>query len=377
MKFEEIRSEFPVTKKYVYLNHASVGPLPQRVLNACVKANVEKYYGEVYWSKWQASTEEMRKSIARFINAHVDEIALTPNTSEGISIVANGIDWKTGDKIVTSDLEFTSNLFPWQNQAMRHCLQLEIIANKNERLLMEDFENRINGDTRIVAVSHVQFSNGFKINLEKLSKLAHENNAYVITDAVQSLGQMPVDVKRLGVDFLATSGYKWLLSPIATGFFYIKKDLIDELGLSFVGYRSTEDYDDYSFREFKPAESARRFEHGQLNFPGFAGMHEAIRLLEELGLDRIEKRVTELTNLIIETVQEKGKGVRVESAIEPEQRSGILKLACKDPEKVEQKLRRKRIIISVRRGGLRVSPHFYNTPEEIEKFLSFLYEFGS
>ena len=216
---DELRAQFPVIKRYTYLNHAAVGPLPLRVLDEVSRINQDKgYSGGLHWMDWEEEAEETRKIIARFINADPEEIAFAQNTSAGLSIIANGINWEKTDNIVINDLEFPSNIFPWQIQAKRHGLVTKTVQQRNEELAIEDFEEKIDRHTKIVAVSHIQFSNGFKVDLQGLSKLAHENGGYVVTDAVQSLGQMPIDVKKLDVDFLATSGYKWLLSPIATGF---------------------------------------------------------------------------------------------------------------------------------------------------------------
>jgi selenocysteine lyase/cysteine desulfurase len=374
ISINKIRCEFPVTQDYIYLDHAASAPLPKRVLDASNRVNEEKYYGDIFWDKWEALVEDTRKTIARFINAHSDEIALIPNTSEGISIVANGIPWKKGDNIVTSNLEFPSNLIPWQVQAMKHKVQIRIVkAGQNGELKIEDFAEKIDEKTKVVAISHVQYSNGFKTNLRELSKLVHSKSAYLVTDAVQSLGQMPVDVKNLGVDFLATSGYKWLLSPMATGFLFVKKDLIEKIGLSIVGYRSAEKMQDFSFRKFNPAKTARRFEHGQLNFSGFAGMNESFRMLEGVNIRKIERRIFNLTDQIIDNIKEM-KNLEIDSCLLPDHRSGIIKLKCKNPEKVNGMLRRKGVVISVRDKGLRISPHFYNTPEEIEKFLTLLHK---
>ncbi len=371
MKIEDFRLEFPVTEEYIYLDNAAVGPIPKRVLDAVFETCAEKCYGELHWQDWEALVEDVRKMIASLINGYAEEIALTPNTSEGISIVANGIEWKKGENIVTTDMEFPSNLIPWQVQAKKYNIQLRIVPSKNGRLHMEDFEKLIDEKTRIVAVSHIQFSNGLKMNLKELSKLAHEKGAYLVTDAVQSIGQMHVDVKELDVDFLASSGYKWLLSPLATGFLYLRRELIEQIGLSILGYRSAEDMKNFAFREFKPADTARRFEHGQLNFPGFAGMREAIRMLKEVGIYRIEKRIKSLTSQIVENIREK-KNLEIVSPLEPEYRSGILNIKCQNPDKTQAKMHKKRVILSVRQGGLRISPHFYNTPEEIQKFLIIL-----
>ncbi len=370
---DELRAQFPVIKRYTYLNHAAVGPLPLRVLDEVSRINQDKgYSGGLHWMDWEEEAEETRKIIARFINADPEEIAFAQNTSAGLSTIANGINWEKTDNIVINDLEFPSNIFPWQIQAKRHGLVTKTVQQRNEELAIDDFEEKIDRHTKIVAVSHIQFSNGFKVDLQRLSKLAHENGGYVVTDAVQSLGQMPIDVKKLDVDFLATSGYKWLLSPIATGFLYIKKELIDEIEPSIVGYRTDENYHEYSYRTIRPALTARRFEHGQINFPGIAGMRAAIELLDSFGIYNIEKRIRKLVDHLIADISEL-RGLKVLSSMKPEHRNGIIKVGGLDnPDDVVKKLKEENIVISSRAGGLRISPHFYNTEKEIEQLLDVL-----
>jgi selenocysteine lyase/cysteine desulfurase len=370
---DELRAQFPVTDQYIYLNHAAVAPLPQSVIYAVNRVTQEKGdSGGLHWMDWEEEAEETRKAIAKLINAMPEEISFVPNTSEGLSIIANGLKWKN-DNIVTNDLEFPSVVFPWQIQAKKHGLELRIVRNRNEALLMEDFEDKIDKNTRIVAVSHVQFSNGFKIDLERLSGIAHENNAYVIVDGVQAIGQTPVDVKkRQDIDFLATSGYKWLLSPVATGFLFLKRELLEEIDPTFVGYRSDELEHEFHFREISPMKNARRFEHGQLNFPGIAGMRVAISLIEKIGVHNIENRIRTLMDYLIAGISEL-KGLEVVSSLKPEHRSGIIKVSIMnphiDPEEIVTKLHEENIIISSRAGGLRISCNFYNTNTEIDQLL--------
>jgi len=369
MTVRNARAQLPITKKYVYFNHAATGPVPKSVVKAVRSFTAEKLYGDLFWESWEETAEKTRQAVAELLNATAEEIALVPNTSEGLGIIGNGFNYTPGENIVTSNLEFTSNLFVWQALCKRYKLEFRAVPAKRESLELTDFQELIDEKTRIVAVSHVQFSNGFRMDLKELSRIAHENGAYVVTDAVQSVGQMRVDVRQLDVDFLACSGYKWLLSPIATGFLYVKKNLIESIHPSIVGYRSDQSPEDFAFRGFKPAKSARRFEHGQLNFPGFAGMLEAIKFLRRYGIQRVEARIRRLTDQIADEVS-KIPHVRFVSMLEENYRSGIVKLSCRDPDLVEKRLRKKRIIISVRAGGLRISPHFYNTEYEIEALLN-------
>jgi selenocysteine lyase/cysteine desulfurase len=263
-------------------------------------------------------------------------------------------------------MEFMSNLYPWQALA-KH--KLRVIRNRDGILRMEDFSEAIDTKTRVVAVSYVQYANGFRIDLKELSKIAHENDACIVTDAVQAVGQMPLDMSKLGVDFLATSGYKWLLSPISTGFLYVKKELFEELWPTIVGYRSDENPMQFGFREFQAAHTARRYEAGQLNFPGFAGMNESIGLLQEVGVDKIRVRILSLVDRVVDGLKH-STSVHVKSCLDEAFRSGILNLACRDPDSVAKRLLQRGIVISVRGEGLRISPHFYNTESEIDKLVS-------
>lgn len=364
-----MREELSVTKKYAYFDHAAVGPLPKRTVEAVNRVTEEKCEGDLHWGSWEESAEAVRNSIATLIGASVEEIALVHSTSDGIAIVANGLSYEKGSNIVTCDMEFMSNLYPWQALAKRHGLQLRVTRNRDGILRMEDFSKAIDRKTRVVTVSHVQYANGFRIDLEELSKIAHENNARIVTDAVQSIGQMPVDVSKLGVDFLATSGYKWLLSPISTGFLYVRQELFEDLWPTIVGYRSDKNPVEFTFREFEPAHTARRYEDGQLNFPGFAGMKESIAMLQEVGIKTVQTRIISLVDRMVDGLK-RNTSVTVNSCLEGAFRSGIVNFACRDPDSVAKRLLQRGIVISVRGGGLRISPHFYNTEGEIDKLVS-------
>ena len=369
MDLGAIRSEFPVTQEYAYFNHAAVGPLPSRVVEATKRTVEQKSKGGIHWESWEDTAEATRRAIADLIKARQEEIALVHSTSEGLAIVANGLSYEKDQNIVTCDLEFMSNLFPWQALTKRRGLELRVVGNHDGRLRMEDFADVIDSKTKIVALSYVQYSNGFRTNLQELSKIAHENGAHVVTDAVQAVGQMPVNVADLGVDFLATSGYKWLLSPISTGFLYVKRNLFDEVWPTIIGYRSDEHHMQYDFREFQPAMTARRYEDGQVNFPGFTGMKEAIGLLQSVGLENVWNRIVTLTDRLGDGLLHR-TNVKLKSSVDEGSRSGILNVACENPDTAEKHLLEHGIVVSVRGGGLRISPHFYNAEDEIDKLLS-------
>jgi selenocysteine lyase/cysteine desulfurase len=369
LDIDGIRSEFPVTTKYAYLDHAAVGPLPARTAEAAKRVTEEKCEGDLHWGSWEEIAEDARKSIAVLVGARAEEIALVHSTSEGIAIIANGLSYEKGENIVTCDLEFMSNLFPWQALTKRHNLELRTVRSHDGKLSIEDFQNAIDPRTKVVAISHVQYAGGFRIDLEMLSKIAHESGALLLTDAVQSVGQMPVNVSKLDVDFLATSGYKWLLSPISTGFLYVKSELFENLWPTIVGYRADENQTQFGYREFRPVQSARRYEDGQINFPGFAGMKESLDLLQNTGLQAIWNRIRTLVDRVVDGLGG-SRSVEVRSCLDEDSRSGIVNLACPDPDAAAQRLLKNGLVVSVRDGGLRVSPHFYNTENEIDRLLA-------
>jgi selenocysteine lyase/cysteine desulfurase len=367
MNLDRLRKEFPITKSYVYLDHASVGPLPRRSFKAVERLNEEKLLkGKLAWEGWDEVLDDVRRAIADFISAGEDEIALTSNTSEGLGIVTNGFRWEKGANIVTTDLEFPSSLFACQGVSRRYGAELRVVRNVGGTLPLEEFDKAIDNNTGMVVLSHVQFSNGYRSKLRELSDIAHEKGATVLVDAIQSIGAMPLDVEKEDVDFLSCGGYKWLLSPIGVGFLYVKRACLDKIAPTILGYRSDEEVYNLSYRRLSLAGSARRFEHGQRNYPGFAGMVESLKMLKEVGMKNIQKRIWKLCEDVIKGAQE--LNIPVNSPLLAENRSGIVNLGVTSPGDVEEKLLLKGIIVSSR-DGLRVSPHFYNTREDVERFL--------
>ena len=369
MNLYKFKKEFPVSEKFLYFDHAAVGPLPLRSLRAVNNFNEQKLFGNLHWQTWDDVLGEVRNVIAKFISGNEGEIALTCNTSEGLGIIANGVNWEKQDNIVTTDLEFPSSLFTSQNISQRHHIDLRIVKNIDGALPLDEYINVIDKRTKLVVLSHVQFSNGFKTDLRSLSDIAHENGAMVLVDGIQSVGSMPFDVKKERIDFLTTGGYKWLLSPFSVGFLYIKKERLDKIIPSVVGYRSDKEVYNLLFRQLNLSDNARRFEHGHRNFPGFAAMVESLNLLLEVGLKNIKKQIWTLNDRIIEGSEE--LGIDINTPLSPENRSGIINLNINHPERVEKVLLKQSIVISVR-NGVRISPHFYNTLSEVEKLLLLL-----
>lgn len=382
MNLEKIRSDFPITDKAIYLNHAAIGPSPMPVIEESQKWLINyKTYGELFFPSLADQLEEQnihRKTVGSFINAKVpeEEIAFTYNTSYGLSAIAEGIQWENGQQIILNDLEYTSNSYTYQALAKKYNLSIDIINNKHGILPLEDYEEKIHDKTRLIAVSHVQFSNGFRSDLGSLARLAHENQAEIIVDAIQSLGAIPVDVQEDQVDYLAAGGYKWLLGQLGTGFLYVKRDLAENLNPTFIGSMSDASALSLSHHVYQPATGARRFQ-ASLG-PNANLLAKSVDYISKIGKMNIFKHIMKLTDLLIDLIfQEPNFQLRspVDNA---NQRSGIINFVCPNAESVVSKLRTlpKPIAISLREGGLRISPHCYNTEEEIKLAFARIKEFS-
>ncbi len=361
---EEYRKEFPVTRSYAYLDHAGVAPVSLRVKRA-----VEKFLSEATesgmfnYKQWMDRVEEVRKKCATFIGADPEEIAFVKNTSHGISMVAEGLDWKEGDNLLICEKDFPSNIYPWLN-LKRKGVEIRVVPSQNERILLEDIELLIDSRTKLLTVSSVNFSSGFKIDLKMVGELCNRKRILFFVDAIQSLGVIPMDVNEFKIDFLAADGHKWLLSPEGTGIFYCRKELAPRINPPLIGWKSIINESDYDHVDFRLKTNALRFEEGSLNVMGIFALGAAIDLLSEVGIDRIQVRVIELGDLII---TEAGKrDFQVRTPKNKEERAGIISIIGNfDPINVKDKSKEEGILVNVRGGAIRVSPHFYNTEYEV------------
>ena len=364
---ETYRKEFPIAKNYIYLDHSGVAPMSLRV-----KSAIEMFVGEsaeggaFHYPKWAQQINGTRSACARLINAGPDELAFVKSTSHGLSIVAEGLDWKPGDNVLIYEKEFPSNIYPWLN-LKRKGVEVRIIPSREGRILIDDIERLIDSKTKLLAISSVQFSNGFRIDLKKVGALCRKNNVLFCVDAIQSLGVIPMDVKEYNVDFLSADAHKWLLGPEGIGIFYCRRELAERLSPPLIGWKCVRNEFDFDHPDFCLKTDARRFEEGSMNLLGIFGLGAAVDLLLEVGIKNIETRVLGLGEVIIREAEQRGYLVRTPKA--RSERGGNVTFSGNfDPAATRDRLREKRILINVRGGGLRVSPHFYNTEEEILAF---------
>jgi len=361
----DYRDEFPITQKFIYLDHAGIAPVPLRVTKAVENYLQESSHcGAFAYPNWQKKIDGVRNACAKLINAQPDEIAFVKNTSHGLSLVAGGIDWKRGDKVILYEKEFPANIYPWLNLKKKG-VNINFIHSRHGEIRLEHIESLIDSQTRLLAISSVQFSNGFRIDLEKIGEICKAKGVLLCVDAIQSLGAIPMDVKKCHIDFLAADGHKWLFAPEGIGVFYCRHELAENLNPPLIGWRSICNEFDFDRIAFRLKTSALRFEEGSLNLMGVVALGAALDLLFEVGINRIEQRVLTLGELIIKKADK--RGMIIKSPRTKDDRGGIVSITGTfDPAAVQSRLRELGIMVNVRDGALRISPHFYNTEAEIE-----------
>ncbi len=362
--FEAYRREFPVTQKLNYLDHAGVSPLSLRVKSAIDKFISEATQGGAfYYPKWTQQIVATRQSCASLINARPDEIAFIRSTSHGLSIVASGLEWKSGDNVLIHEKEFPSNIYPWQN-LQRKGVIIKVIPSRDGRIDTSDIAGLIDARTRLLAISSVQFANGFRIDLKEIGNLCRNKKILLCVDAIQSLGVIRMDVKEFNIDFLSADAHKWLLGPEGVGIFYCKRELAEQVRPPLIGWKSMKNEVDFDHPDFSLKSDASRFEEGSMNLLGIFGLGATLDLLFEVGIAQVEERVLSLGDLIIR--EAKLRGFSILSPNERKKRGGNITIAgAFDPLQARDMLRERHIMVNCRGGGLRISPHFYNSEEEI------------
>jgi len=364
---KDIKALFPVLKEVTYLNTASIGLIPKTSLEKAYEWLSQREYGNKHWLDWYDEFTEAKELFAKLINAKRTEIAGISNTSEGLNLVANSIKWRPDDVIVLNDLEFPTNVFIWQVIAKKYGLKLKIVQNKNGRVPLEEYENLMDRKVKVVAVSWVQFSNGYVHDLKELAEIVHAHDAYLVVDGIQGVGSLSLDVSKAKPDFLTCGGQKWLMGFPGTGFLYVRSEVLDDLNISFAGWLGDKQPFRFDYREFEPAEGAVRFELGTPNFIGFSAIKESLKLILDIGINTIEKHNLELASYLVEQL---GTDYIDSPLSNGKPLSPILKLKVKNPDKVYKELISRKIWVSLRKGGIRVSTHIYNRKNHIDLLIS-------
>ena len=365
------RKEFTVVNNSIYLDHAGVAPVPQRVktrvdefLNlACGKAIID-------YDTWMSRVEGVRATAAALIGAQKEEIAFIKNTSHGISLVSGGLDLKAGESVIVTEREFPANVYPWLD-LKRKGVEMRVVPFKSDVIHIEDIEELMDSSTRVLSISSVQSVNGFRIDLKRVSELCKRRNVLLFVDAIQSLGAVPMDVIEYGVDFLAADGHKWLLAPEGTGIFYCNNKLAEKLNPLLIGWNCVREENEFEKIDYDLKTTARRFEEGSYNTMGIYALGASLELISEIGVEEIYKRILYLGELIISEAD--ARGFKITSPRDAAERGGIVSFSGDfDPATIRDMLMNKGVVINQRGGALRLAPHFYNTEDEILNFFDAL-----
>lgn len=360
--------EFPLASGLIYLNHAAVSPWPRRAAEA-VKAFAEENLreGASRYPEWLQTERTLRAQLAHLINApSADDIALLKNTSEGLSMVAYGLDWQAGDGVVTTDEEFPSNRIVWESLAPRGVRLREVPVSgvpDPERALLDAVDAR----TRLLSVSSVQYASGLRLDLARLGAACRERGIAFCVDAIQGLGVFAHDVQAAGIDFLVADAHKWLLGPEGIAVFYCAAAWRKRLRLHEYGWHMVEEMGDYGRRDWRPAASARRFECGSPNMLGIHALSASLSLLLELGPETVERRVLDRAEHLFAAIRA-APSLELVTPDAPGRYAGIVSFRHRSraSAEVHEKLRKANVICAARLGAVRFSPHCYTPLDRLD-----------
>jgi len=362
------REEFPVTRNLIYLNHAAVAPLSRRTAEAMKRlADDVCDFGSLHYDTWLDAYRGVRSAAASLINAEAEEIAIVKNTSEGVATVANGLDWKPGDVVVAFEEEFPANWFPWARLRQRGVE----VRHLSARDPLDRVDEAARG-ARLLAISFVQYLSGFRADLRAIGEICRRHGCFFFVDAIQGLGAFPLDVQACHIDALAADGHKWLLGPEGCGILYVRREWQDRIEPVEFGWTNVAQYADYKSRDMTLRSDAGRFECGTLNTIGCFGLRAAIEFVLEIGVERIAAEVQARGDQLAAGLE--ARGYEVMAARSGTSGAGIVtcRLEGMDARRTVSDLRQNKIIAAPRQGWIRISPHFYISPADIDRVIEAL-----
>ena len=363
INWSEIRKQFPVTERFAYLNSAAAGPVSRASYEAA-SGYYEKMMsdGDVHWNRWLADRETIRKKIAAFINAEPEEIAFTTNTSSGMNVIVDALEGR--GEVISSELEFPVTTLPW----MHRRIPVHLLPAVEGELRIEDITGAMTHDTGIIALSHVQFSNGFRLDPEAVGTI--KGNHALVINASQSAGAFEIDVKRMKIDALCATGHKWMLAGYGSGFVYLSRELLEQSLPRSIGWLSVEHPFEMRNDEFRPRhDAAARVELGCPHFAGIFSLGASVDLMQEIGTGNIQARVLELNRLLTARLSE--NGWKVLSPLQNETaRSAETLVEVEKPGEVVRHLFRRGVVVTEKPQGIRVATHFFNNEEDVERLIA-------
>lgn len=377
MAFNKILKDFPIVSKVNYLSTASIGLVPTPVIEEVKDFSVElAQQGTLFLDEEKESMvyDGLRREGAKLLGCSEEDIAIFNSVTEALNCIAWSLELKEG-KIVSTDVEFPSVTYPWLRIARKENVKVKLVNAKNWYIPLEDLLNEIDEKTEVVVLSHVEYLTGQRHNLREIAKRAHEVNAIVIIDGIQAAGYLPLNVKELNVDVYITGSYKWLLAPFGTAIAYISRKLYSELEPMFVGWRSKEDMWNFNPRELGYASTARKFEYSTSAYSVKIGLVESIKYLREIGIGKIYNHNMKLTEIVMEELNSI-KHVNLITPIDCGERGSIVTFGVdkEDSRRIVERLHKleRPVELTIRQNMIRISPHIYNTEEDISYFVDSL-----
>ena len=368
MNFARWREEFPSSKTRVHMNHAGLSPLPLRVARALGSfAEEALQLAPGASAGWERRAEEVREAFARLIGARACEVAFVRNTSDGLSLVAFGLDWRDGDNVVALADEYPSNVYPWW-ALRRFGVATRMVERPGSRFGADDVRPLIDRRTRLLAVSAVDWQTGFRPDLAALATLCRERDVLFVVDGIQSVGALKTDVHAEGIDCLAAGGHKWLLAPEGSGALFVSQRIVDRFQPPQAGWKCVTDADRYLPYHFDWRADAGRFEAGTASHVNILALGAALELLLEVGPEHIEARVLDVVGQLTDGLAR--RGAEIVGPWRGRERSAIMNFRLGDTVALAAALGRAGIIARERRGGVRLAPHFYNDESDVARVLA-------
>ncbi len=375
---DSYRAQFPHTENgHIYLNHAAISPLSRKVTTALRDYLDNRSFGSVEdFETWMQTVDETRNLIARFIHTnHPERVTFMGNTSDAISAVAEGLSWNDGDEIILNSMEFPSNVQPFRILERFGVKLIYLIPDDEGRIFPEQIKKAITEKTRLVSISAVQYLNGFRADLKSIGEICNQYNLLFVVDGIQGLGAADIDVTTCRIDALATGAHKWLMAPMGIGFLYISEKLMKQLSPAKTGWLSVEVPWDLTNFDQPWLPVSKHLETGTLNISGIFGLNVSLKNFFDIGTDTVQNEIGKLVDFTIERLQDE-PSVKIITPMQPQDRAGIITFSVNgmdSPDDFVNSLKSNGITISAREGYIRISPHYYNTTDEIETVLNLIF----
>lgn len=371
---ETIRSLFPAAQKYTYLNSAAVSPIPTTAIEAVNwQLNDVATNGTLHFSSWVDTKNRARALVAEMLKVRAEQVAFLRNTSDGVASIANGLKWEAGDNVVSFEREFPANYYAWRRVRDDFGVELRLCPERDGRIDLDEFISIIDSNTRVVAISAVQYASGYKADLERLGRAARSVDALFCVDIIQGFGAMPFDLPAQFVDAACGASHKWLCAPEGCGIFYLSDRARERVKPTLVGWISVETPWDFEDREQPLKPTALAWESGTGCSSLFYGLEQSLKLLHDTGTENIQNHLETLTDYLCDSLG--GKNYDIISSRAASEKTAIVCIKHRDgspPNQIAAELESKNVIISPRGDRLRIAPHFYNNIGDIERLVEAL-----